>query len=74
MKKILSLALSLMMCASTVVASGCQESGSQSTPPPAQVVEYLQLEKSNCKVLGAILNRIPMKAGSYYNTYYKKSS
>ena len=47
MKKILSLALSLMMCASTVVASGCQESGSQSTPPPAQVVEYLQLEKSN---------------------------
>lgn len=31
-----------------------------------------QLEKSNCKVLGAILNRIPMKAGSYYNTYYKK--
>lgn len=47
MKKILSLALSLMMCASTVVASGCQESASQSTPPPAQVVEYLQLEKSN---------------------------
>ena len=31
-----------------------------------------QLEKSNCRVLGAILNRIPMKAGSYYNTYYKK--
>lgn len=32
----------------------------------------VQLEKSNCKVLGAILNRIPMKAGSYYNNYYKK--
>ncbi len=31
-----------------------------------------QLEKSNCKVLGAILNRIPMKAGSYYETYYRK--
>ena len=32
----------------------------------------LQLEKSNCKVLGAILNRIPMRSGSYYNNYYKK--
>ena len=32
----------------------------------------LQLEKSNCRVLGAILNRIPMKFGSYYNNYYKK--
>lgn len=31
-----------------------------------------QLEKSNCKVLGAILNRIPMKSGSYYDTYYRK--
>ncbi len=31
-----------------------------------------QLEKSNCRVLGAILNRIPMKSGSYYNNYYKK--
>lgn len=31
-----------------------------------------QLEKSNCKVLGAILNRVPMKAGSYYDAYYKK--
>ena len=31
-----------------------------------------QLERSNCKVLGAILNRIPMKSGSYYNNYYKK--
>lgn len=31
-----------------------------------------QLEKSNCKVLGAILNRIPMKSTSYYNNYYKK--
>lgn len=31
-----------------------------------------QLEKSNCRVLGAILNRIPMRVGSYYNNYYKK--
>ena len=31
-----------------------------------------QLEKSNCRVLGAILNRIPMRNGSYYNNYYKK--
>ena len=31
-----------------------------------------QLEKSNCKVLGAILNRVPMRSGSYYNNYYKK--
>ena len=47
MKKFLSLALSLMMCTSTVVAAGCKEGGSQSTPPPAQAVEHLQLEKSN---------------------------
>jgi len=32
----------------------------------------IQLEKSDCKVLGAILNRIPMRSGSYYNKYYKK--
>lgn len=32
----------------------------------------VQLEKSGCRVLGAILNRIPMKSGSYYNNYYKK--
>ena len=32
----------------------------------------VQLERSNCRVLGAILNRIPMKNGSYYNNYYKK--
>ena len=31
-----------------------------------------QLEKSNCKVLGAILNRVPLKSGSYYSSYYKK--
>ena len=47
MKKFLSLALSLMMCMSTVIAAGCKEGGSQSTPPPVQAVEYLQLEKSN---------------------------
>lgn len=32
----------------------------------------IQLEKSNCRVLGAILNRIPMKSGSYYTSYYRK--
>ena len=31
-----------------------------------------QIEKSDCKVLGAVLNKIPLKAGSYYNNYYKK--
>lgn len=37
----------------------------------AQDVKY-QLEKSNCKVLGAILNRVPIKSGSYYSSYYRK--
>jgi len=32
----------------------------------------VQLERSNCRVLGAVLNRIPMRNGSYYNNYYKK--
>lgn len=31
-----------------------------------------QLERSGCKVLGAILNRIPLRTGSYYNRYYKR--
>ena len=31
-----------------------------------------QLQKSGCKVLGAVLNRVPMKSGSYYNRYYKR--
>ena len=31
-----------------------------------------QLERSGCKVLGTVLNRIPLKAGSYYNRYYKR--
>ena len=31
-----------------------------------------QLERSDCKVLGAVLNKIPLKIGSYYNNYYKK--
>ena len=31
-----------------------------------------QIEKSDCKVLGVVLNKIPLKAGSYYNNYYKK--
>ena len=31
-----------------------------------------QLEKSGCKVLGAILNKVPTKSTSYYNRYYRK--
>lgn len=31
-----------------------------------------QIEKSGCKVLGAILNRIPTKSGSYYTRYYRR--
>ena len=31
-----------------------------------------QLEKGNCKVLGAILNRVPTKSSSYYSRYYRK--
>lgn len=31
-----------------------------------------QLQKSGCKVLGAVLNRVPIKSGSYYNRYYKR--
>ena len=32
----------------------------------------LQLEKGNCKILGAILNRVPTKSSSYYSRYYRK--
>ncbi len=31
-----------------------------------------QLEKSGCKILGAILNKVPLKSGSYYSGYYRK--
>jgi len=31
-----------------------------------------QLEKGHCKILGAILNRVPTKSSSYYSRYYKK--
>ena len=31
-----------------------------------------QLEKSGCKVLGAILNRVPTKGNSYYARYYRR--
>lgn len=31
-----------------------------------------QLEKSNCKILGTILNRVPTKSSSYYSRYYRK--
>ena len=49
MKKFLSLALSLTMCVTALSAAGCTQDGAQSsTPPPVeQVVEKLQLEKSN---------------------------
>lgn len=29
-----------------------------------------QLDKSNCKILGAVLNKIPMEKNSYYGKYY----
>ena len=32
----------------------------------------LQLEKGKCKILGAILNRVPTKSSSYYSRYYRK--
>ncbi|MBQ2116175.1 MAG: polysaccharide biosynthesis tyrosine autokinase [Lachnospiraceae bacterium] len=31
-----------------------------------------QLEKSGCRILGAVLNKVDMKAGGYYNNYYNK--
>lgn len=31
-----------------------------------------QLEKTNCKILGVILNKVRMKENSYYNKYYGK--
>lgn len=31
-----------------------------------------QLEKGGCKILGAILNRVPTKSSSYYSRYYRK--
>ncbi len=31
-----------------------------------------QLQKSGCKVLGAVLNRVPTKSSSYYSRYYKR--
>lgn len=33
-----------------------------------------QLEKSGCKILGAILNKVPVTSSSYYSKYYKKYS
>ena len=33
-----------------------------------------QLEKSGCKVIGAILNKVPGGSSSYYSRYYKKHS
>lgn len=31
-----------------------------------------QLQKSGCKVLGAVLNRVPVKSSSYYSRYYRR--
>lgn len=31
-----------------------------------------QLEKSNCRILGAILNKVPMEKNGYYSKYYSK--
>ena len=31
-----------------------------------------QLEKSNCKILGVILNKVDMSGNSYYGKYYGK--
>lgn len=31
-----------------------------------------QLEKSNCRILGAILNKVPMEKNGYYGKYYSK--
>ena len=31
-----------------------------------------QLEKSGCRILGAVLNKVDMKVGGYYNNYYNK--
>lgn len=31
-----------------------------------------QLEKSNCKILGAVLNKVSMEKNSYYGKYYGK--
>jgi len=31
-----------------------------------------QLEKSNCKILGAVINKIPMEKNGYYGKYYGK--
>lgn len=33
-----------------------------------------QLEKSGCKVIGAVLNKVPTRSTSYYSKYYKKRS
>ena len=30
------------------------------------------MEKSNCKILGAVLNKVPMGKGGYYGKYYGK--
>ena len=32
-----------------------------------------QLEKSNCKILGVVLNKVDMKKNSYYGKYYGKA-
>lgn len=32
----------------------------------------MQMEKSNCRILGAVLNKVPLGKGGYYGKYYGK--
>lgn len=32
----------------------------------------MQMEKANCRILGAVLNKVPMGKGGYYGKYYGK--
>ena len=31
-----------------------------------------QMERSGCRILGVVLNKVNVNKGSYYNTYYNK--
>lgn len=59
-----------------IVAQSCDgailviESGAVSRKIEKRVKE--QLEKSGCRILGAVLNKVDMKSGSYYGKQYGK--
>ena len=59
-----------------IVAKSCDgaviviESGAISYKAVQKV--KVQMEKSGCRILGAILNKVDVNKGSYYNTYYSK--